>query len=63
LAGFHLRPGELMPVNEDVRGLKSGAVRVDAITILEVAFDFEIELLRKIPGSINARPTQTETIL
>src|SRR5260370_14689045 len=46
LAGLDVRFRELMPVNEDVCARKSGAVRVDAITILEVAFDFEIEFLR-----------------
>ena len=34
-----------------------------AIALPKVAFDFEIELLRKIAGQIDARPTQTKTII
>src|SRR5438046_3039578 len=62
LTHLDLRPRELMPVNEDVCARKSGAVRVDAITILEVAFDFEIELLGKIAGEIDSCAAQTKPI-
>ena len=51
-----------MPVNEDVRSRKCGAVRVKAIALAKVAFDFEVELLREIAGQIDASPAQPETI-
>ena len=52
-----------MPVNKDVRGRKGEAVRVQAIALAKVAFDFEVELLREITGQIDARPAQAESIL
>ena len=52
-----------MPVDEDVCAFKSGAARIQAIARLEVAFDFEVELLGKIAGQIDPGPAQAETVL
>src|SRR5206468_5985237 len=58
LAGLHLRSGELMPVDKDVCSRKVGATRGNTVALLKVAFDFEIELLCKVPCQIDPCPAQ-----
>src|SRR5439155_6275227 len=50
LPDFDLRSGKLMPVEPDVCARKCRAVGVEPIALAKVAYDFEIELLRKIAG-------------
>ena len=50
LAHLNLCLGELMPVDKDVRAGKSSAAGRNAIAVLEIAFDFEVELLGKVAG-------------
>ncbi len=63
LADLDLRFGKLMPVDENVGARKSGAVGVEPIALAKVAFDFEVEVLRKLAGQIDPRPAQPETII
>ena len=51
-----------MPVDKNVRGLKRCAARVKSIAVLEVAFQLEIELLRKFAGEIDPCSAQTESV-
>src|SRR5437879_9035840 len=48
LADFDIGFRELVPVNENVRGLEGGAVGGNAIAVFEVALDLEVELLGEI---------------
>src|SRR4029453_6507399 len=52
-----------MPVDKNGGTRKSGTVRVEPIALAKVAFDFEVELLRKLSGQIDPRPAQPETII
>src|SRR4029077_18830631 len=62
LANLDVRFWELMVVNVNVRSRKIGAVGVDAIAVLELALNLEVEVLGKIAGQIDARPAQTKTV-
>src|SRR5439155_2901472 len=50
LADHDLRCGKLMPVEPDVCARKCRAIVVGAIILAKIAFNLEIELLRKIAG-------------
>ena len=63
LADLDLRFGKLMPVDENVGARKGGTVGVETIALAKVAFDFEVEVLRKLAGQIDPRPAQPETII
>src|SRR6266542_2247577 len=56
LADFDLRPGKLMPVDENIGALERCAARVKSVALLKVAFDLEVELLRKFAGEIDSCP-------
>ena len=63
LTGLDLRPGKLMPVNEDVGGLKGCSVRIQSVAVFKVSFHLEIELLGKITGQIDSCTAQTKPVL
>src|SRR5205823_7497235 len=62
LTHLDLRPGELMPVDKNVRGLERGSVRIKSVAVFKVAFHLEIELLGKIAGEIDSCAAQTKPI-
>src|SRR5439155_14023510 len=62
LADLDLRPGKLMPVDENVRALERCTARVKSVALLKVAFDFEVELLREVAGEIDSCPAQSEAV-
>src|SRR6266567_3135335 len=63
LTHLDLCPGELMPVDEDVRGLERCSARIKSVAVFKIAFQLEIELLGKIASEIDSCAAQAETIL
>src|SRR5207244_12077028 len=57
-----LRPGELMPVDKNVRALERRSARIKSVANFKIAFQLEIELLGKIAGEIDSCAAQTKPI-